>query len=192
MKGWPKTFVPSRGTHRRIQALAARGWSLPFIAEQLGMDRTTIHKVLRAPLVHPDYAERASSLYDRLWAAERPIRTPGERESITKALQYARSRRWQPPLAWDDIDLDDAPPAVDTRRSAVVDEIAVELAAAGHEIALTPEERAEAVRLLHSRRLSDPEIAERLHCSDRQVLRIRRDRLQLPANFNAAKELVAA
>jgi len=54
-----------------------------------------------------------------------------------------------------------------------LDEIAIEVAAAGKPVDLTIPERREVVRLLTSRGLSAREIAKRLRLSQRQVVRHR-------------------
>lgn len=55
-----------------------------------------------------------------------------------------------------------------------IDPVAIERTINGHRpTRLTPAETAEAVRILAAAGHSDPHIAERLHCSDRTIQRIR-------------------
>lgn len=56
-----------------------------------------------------------------------------------------------------------------------MDEIAVERAMNGDPVSLTTTERAEAIRRLAARGVSDSTIAKRLHCSDKTVLRVRQE-----------------
>jgi hypothetical protein len=187
----PSGFVAARSTHRRIQALVARGWPLPTIAGEIGIHPSTIHKVLHADMISPTVAEATERLYARLWAAQPMIRDRHDRQAFTKAQQLAQRRGWLPPLAWDDIDLDDAPPAAPKDRTDI-DEVAVELAVSGEPVRLTPLERRAAIRILHAQGASDRVLSERLHMPFRVAFRIRRTELHLPRNYDNAGERIAS
>lgn len=170
--------IPSRGTHRRLQALVARGWSQSKLADRLDMDRGNFGLMMQRARVSVAMHRQVEALFDELWN-QLPPRTAW-RDSIaySRTIRYARERRWLPPLAWDDIDNDAEPPALEDEGG--IDVMAVELAIAGDVVRLTPEERREAVRRLHASRWSDKRIAETIRCSDKTVLRIR-DELGLEA-----------
>lgn len=70
-----------------------------------------------------------------------------------------------------------AAPAAALRRpeDGVLDDVAIERAMGGDPVQLTATERAEAVRRLAARGVSDAEIASALHCDPQTVLRWRRD-----------------
>jgi D-aminopeptidase len=70
------------------------------------------------------------------------------------------------------------PPKVDSR--TWVDMVAVERAADGHKMALSPAERVEVVRRLNARGLNDHEVAAVIGMAHETVARIRR-RNQIPA-----------
>jgi hypothetical protein len=165
--------VPARGTHRRVQALVARGWSQSKIAVRLGMDRGNFGLMMRREFVGAGTHRRMAEIYEELWDQLPPHAEWREKIAYTRALEHARQRRWLPPLAWDDIDLDDEPPVPDEEGG--VDEIAVELAIAGEGVRLRPAERRECVRRLHSEKWSDARIGDTLRCAAKTVARIREE-----------------
>lgn len=107
--------IPARGATRRLQALVARGHSAAELARRLGMSRANL-----SPLLHgtqPRVAKRRFAevyrLYGELWD-QRPSRATREQKSNhSRALGLAAKHGWVPPLAWDDIDRDVAPPVVE-------------------------------------------------------------------------------
>src|SRR5690606_41258136 len=70
-------------------------------------------------------------------------------------------------LHWDDIDHDPAPATVDLLEEFVIDEAAVTLACSGEQVKLRPQERREGIRRLHAAKLTDGQIATRLHMAPR-------------------------
>ncbi|UWD83621.1 hypothetical protein NY057_05090 [Curtobacterium flaccumfaciens] len=184
------TPVPARGTRRRLQALMRLGWSQRALAVQLAMSNKQLSRMLlHGESVTVRIHERVSDLFDALWDQAPPQSTKLERMAYTRSVNHATARGWQPPLAWDDIDLDDRPAEV--LHKDTVDEMAVELAVAGEAVRLSQAERRLAVRELHTYGLTDPQIAERLHCSDQTVLRDRRE-LDLPSNDDVYNPKTAA
>ena len=135
----PGALVPATGTHRRIQALVAAGWSIPRLARQLGMLPSNLHTLLTRDQVIARTATAAAELYDQLWGTRPDESTTAGRASATRARRYAAARGWPPPLAWDDADLDDPAAAADhvvaaprrAARAAAVLEDAEELARCG-------------------------------------------------------------
>jgi transcriptional regulator with GAF, ATPase, and Fis domain len=152
-----------RGTQRRLQALAVRGWSLASQARMLGMPQQGVHALMSVKWVTPETADRVRALFEDLWDVDPPGVTPADRQSSAYAKRVARKHGWFPPLAWDDIDTDEQPhrPNPTNRQAGNV------------------AERAEQVRELHRLRWSDRHIAAELEINERTVVRIRQ-RLGLP------------
>lgn len=170
--------VDATGTRRRIQALMCLGWSHLALERLTGIRHEVLSSQLYSPTVTRSSANRMVDLYDRLSLTTPPTTTTSERISVNRTRALARRRGWAPPLAWDDIDNDDAP--AELIGEIDVDEVAVELALAGRRVRITPAERRVCVRILHSRQWSDGAIAAQLRCADKTVGRIR-DELNLPA-----------
>lgn len=96
------------GVQRRLQALAAIGWSAPRVADQLGSHRTVVGRLRSRDVqfVRADIGQRVVDLYDEIHM--QPLGAARDR-SITRTINEAARRGWAPPLAWDDIDHDDEP-----------------------------------------------------------------------------------
>jgi lambda repressor-like predicted transcriptional regulator len=172
--------VPATGTRRRLQALAAAGWSLPVLALRVSKTPRNLRRTLTTPTVTAATARAVAALYDELRQLDPPGRTPRERAGAERARSQARQHGWLPPRAWDDIDTDpggDEPDLDDTDRpaadEAVLDEIAVERAMHGDQVRLTRAERDEAIARLTARGVSACRIAELLGTSSRAVTRRR-------------------
>lgn len=161
-------LTPSTGTTRRLQALVAIGYSETALAERLGMNVGNLSPLVigKRDVVLSDTAARVAALYNELSL------TPliGKRADQARAL--ARRRGWVPPLAWDDIDNDTRPSQAEGNET-IIDEIAVDLAAEGGRVTLTPVERRAVVARLHALRMSDTMIAARLNASAATVRKIR-------------------
>lgn len=181
--------VPSRGTVRRLQALIARGWSQSKLATRLGVNPTNFGSMLQRDRVLVSTHRAVVALFDELWDQVPPHVEWRDKIAYTRTLKFAKTRRWLPPLAWDDIDNDLEPPVPDDIGG--IDEMAVELAVSGEKVRLTGAERREAITRLCAVKLSDGQIAERLHIADRTVLRIRQG-LDIPASVGADGQVVAA
>ncbi|MBW9118861.1 hypothetical protein JNB63_02015 [Microbacterium trichothecenolyticum] len=181
-------IVEARGTNRRLQALTAIGWTAERLGAQLGVSRDQILDWTTRDRVTLTTHERVAALYDELSDTPAPQQTPGDRHSASLALNRAARSGWARPIDWDDIDLDAAPA---TGEEVLVDELAVELAIAGHKVKLTREERQLAVRTLNARRYNDNEIAEMLRVASRTILRDREE-MGLPANPEPYQERFAA
>lgn len=177
----PGAFITARGTQRRLQALVAIGWPLSRLAARIGISSTNMSELMRSRKVTVRRHREVAALFDELWATPFPVTTRVSAISRRRALTMARTRRWLPPMAWDDLDTDLEPPAPDDGPYVGIDFAAVELAVTdGADIRLTVLERREAVRRLVDQHLSDPAIAAHLHIAERTVLRIR-DELHLAA-----------
>jgi hypothetical protein len=88
------------GSRRRLQALAAIGWSSLEVKEASGVSngflsavRAGHHETLR-----PFFADKIAEAYDSLSMRVGPS---------TRARNLAQRKGWVPPLAWDDDEIDD-------------------------------------------------------------------------------------
>lgn len=116
--------VPALGTHRRIQALAARGWSLSKIGARLGMDISNLTSMMHRERVGAATHLRMVEIYEELWDQEPPHDEWRSKGAYTRAVNFAARRGWLPPLAWDDIDTDPEPERdVVTQGRATADEV---------------------------------------------------------------------
>lgn len=181
--------IPARGVHRRVQALVRMGWSQAKIGARVGIDSGNFWTLMKSPRVTVKYHRAIAALFDELWNVEPPRVEWRDKIAYARAIGYAKQRRWLGPLAWDDIDNDVEPPVPD--EVGGVDDVVVHLAVSGDHVRLTPAERRAAVAVLHASRLSDNAIAERLHITDRTVLRIRQE-LELPAALGFDKQPIYA
>lgn len=153
----PSRRVPAIGAIRRVRALQALGWSQTQIGEAMGGATQQVVSTISAgsqEWMPRAKAERVAAAYEAL-----SMRLPPEGPRVAHIRALAHRRGWAPPLAWDDIDRDEAPSPW-ARRSEnprlLADPMAVEDVV--HFAALG---------------LSDPEIAVRVGLSARTVLRIR-------------------
>ncbi len=158
--------VDATGTRRRLQALAAIGWSLAEQSRRLGWHDSTAHSVAARKWVWIETAEKVRALYDEL------AMTPGTNK---RASNDAARKGWPPPLAWSDEELDDpnATPAT-LEHTNELDEVAVQRAMGGGRVTLSQAERAEAVRRLTALGLSATEVAARMSITTRTVTRLRK------------------
>lgn len=163
--------VVARGARRRLQALGARGWGLGELARQLELDRCRLDRVCQQQWVPRWLHQEIAELYDRLWDKAPPSASRRDRIARTTVLKRARAAGWVPPLAWDDIDTDEAPASVDA--APVMDEIAVDLVLRGELVQLTAAERGLVVQKGTRQGLSLRELAERIQITDRHVERLR-------------------
>jgi len=164
-------LVPARSARRRLQALGARGWSGTELASRLGIPEHRVGSVHRAERVPAWLHRDIVALYERLWDAQPPTATITQRKRRSRALTTARRHGWAPPLAWDDIDTDTAPPQADDE--PVIDDVAIELALSGHHVPLTRDERIEATRRGTERGRSETQLAELLGVDARTIARDR-------------------
>jgi hypothetical protein len=95
-------LVDATGTHRRIQALAAIGWSTPALEQYAGVGYRKFHELLRKRRTHRNTAALVRRMYDELWNTPAP-----KGIGATRALTAARKNGWPKPAAWDDDEIDD-------------------------------------------------------------------------------------
>jgi AraC-like DNA-binding protein len=163
-------LIDSTATHRRIQALAAIGWSLSEQARLAGRLHKHFSPVLDKSRVPARLARQVRDVYERL-----SMRPAPAGYSATRTRRMAAARGWLPPLAWDDVDLDvvDATPVgAEVAASAVVDEVAIDRALTGERIDLTDDELLAAVQVGAARGMPDWLLSERLHMNVSGVHRL--------------------
>jgi transcriptional regulator with XRE-family HTH domain len=160
--------IDGTGTNRRLQALAALGWSQSELASRLGFTFQNVSRLATEARVNRDTAAKVRALYDEL------SMTPGP---SVRAQREAQRKGWPVPLAWDDDKIDDPaarPSKMVAHRPAALDEIAVQRASRGERVRLSRAERAEVVRRLTAAGLSAADIADRLGIAQRSVSRLRK------------------
>jgi hypothetical protein len=106
--------VPALGAHRRLRALVAVGYSQSRLAAELSVERANFGAMMRSEEVHAATDRAVGRLYERLWNTPPPQTTPFEVAAVTRARRYAAERGWPPPMAWDDVELDDPAAAAHT------------------------------------------------------------------------------
>jgi len=184
-----KTTRPAIGVRRRMQALAALGWSVDELAAMAGISpRTADHWTMGAGArVFKRTFDRVDALYERLWNTPPTPTEPIGRRRRTMALARAAEHNWVLPLAWDDIDTDETPPIPDEAPIDEVDHARVALAIDGIRLELTRAERLLVVEQLNAWAYPDGAIAEQLGCAIRTIERDR-EVLGLPAAVGADKQ----
>lgn len=165
LKGHART-VPGVGTARRVQALAALGWSYPELAKRLGLEGKSGREVVRRYArtngrFLATTAARVDRLYRELCMTPPPQSTPDERYAYRRALNAARRHGWVPPLAWDDIDNDPAPVAAPAREGDIDHAVVERMLASGERVRkLTAAEAEEVCRRALARGMSTVQIRE--------------------------------
>lgn len=153
------------GLQRRLRALSVLGWSMEAIsAEMNGAAHVDTLKRMRREstrkIILPETRDAIVAVYEALSMRPAP---EGSSARLTRTL--ALRQGWLPPLAWDDIDRDDAPAtyAADKGgRCSQVDHVLVDRALAGQRVKLTTAERAEVARRWVAMGRSKSEL-ERVH-----------------------------
>lgn len=169
-RGQWRGLVPIVGTQRRLRALAALGWSWQSLADEAGMEKRTLERLATAarPTVQPKTHDRIAALYERLSMTFGPN---------PRARNYARRQGWAPPMAWDDVNLDNpagTPAPMYRRARDGMDETAIERALAGERVKLTVGERREVAQRLAAKGWTASAIARHLGMSGHRVAEILR------------------
>lgn len=110
----PAQYVDATGTMRRLQALAAIGYTNRQLAATIGIWPATVGRIL-----HGELTQVLAATARNTTAAYRDLsRRPGPSQ---RTRSRARQEGWHGPMAWDDIDDPNALPEVDTnpRRSPI-------------------------------------------------------------------------
>ena len=113
-----KTVIDVTGSHRRLQALVCVGWSQSKLAVRLGMTQRNFNTLMRRERVTAEKARRIRAVYDELWDQVPLETTQHEKAAASRARNYAKARKWLPPIAWDEehLDLPDAELKVELQR----------------------------------------------------------------------------
>ena len=108
--------IDATGTRRRLQALAALGWSVARLAATANVDRQVLGNAAtgRRALTTAGTARAVTRLYEQLWDTPPPATTGYEQASITSTRNRAARNGWAPPAAWDDDTIDDPDAHPDT------------------------------------------------------------------------------
>lgn len=115
-------LVPARGTHRRVQALQALGWSMEAIALQAGYaSRQWVHMLMQHERLQEGTVEKVDKAYRAM-----SMRLPPETPATVRTRQRAKEQGWVPPLGWDDIDRDEAPAPMGSTRTSWTTECLIE------------------------------------------------------------------
>lgn len=155
--------VDSTGTHRRVQALVAIGWSQQKIANRLGMNRGNFGTMMSRTTVTRRTRDTMVAIFDE-WSMRLPPATnQRERGSASRARNHAKAHGWVPPLAWDDDAIDDpnARPSTHVDDEPGFDEAAILRRMSGDRVRVTKTEKAEVIRRLRAEGVSDTEITKR-------------------------------
>lgn len=112
------TLIPVQGTVRKLQALMFLGWPVNYILEVAGVKRRSIVRFEATDRIHSEEAQKIDAVFRKLSMKPASPRAGLRQNEITRAKQYARERKYVPPLAWDDIDNDIFNPAHHLRRIA--------------------------------------------------------------------------
>lgn len=99
--------VDATGSHRRLQALVAVGWTQRRLAERLNVTPANMASFMRRPRMLATRARTIRDLYDELWNTQPQCQSTQERLAVTRAREFAAARGWAPPMAWDDDTIDD-------------------------------------------------------------------------------------
>lgn len=151
-------LVPARGALRRIRALYAHGWSFEQQASIADVTVDELRRIRRGkPFLQPEVGAAIRRVHSVLWDVAPPMRTPEQRRAVEQRRRRAARLGYVPTLAWDDIDTDPTPPTVPP--GEVVDELAIELALEGEDVALRPLEQTRLRRIRRDQRSSHRKVA---------------------------------
>lgn len=106
----PEKKVPALGSRRRVNALRALGWSKPFMCRELELSPRSMDRIINPAYesITRPIADKIDALYRRLCMAP-----PPQGPDADRTRTWARKAGCVPPLAWDDIDHDEAPVVVE-------------------------------------------------------------------------------
>lgn len=92
------TFTSAVGTHRRVHALAARGFTRSDIADRLGISESATYNWMTRSTVTTAVADRMRRVYEDMCM----------KEGTSELMRWRALRLgWAPPLAWDEDSIDD-------------------------------------------------------------------------------------
>lgn len=141
--------IPIEPYRTKIRALVALGWSQSKLADRMGIMRSNF-RITRDEETHIRVA--TARAVDALFA-ELAMTLPPEEEwrdkiAASRARGYAARNGWLPPLALDDLEVDEVDEVDGLDEAAVL-----RLVSGDGSVAATVDERREAVRRLHARKM---------------------------------------
>ncbi len=163
------TWVPAIGTRRRLQALAASGWSAALLADRVGVTTRAIGSLrsIGQERVLASTAATVAALYEDCW-----WRTPPARgRDLARTETWAARNGWVDPSRWAGRDLDDVDALPDELDD--IDQVAIARAGAGRHVRLNQAERRAVSTELTRRGASARHVAQVIGCSRRTVNRHR-------------------
>lgn len=113
-----KAWLDPRGAHRRLQALAVQGWSFAKVADRLGITCEGVGELMGSYRILQSTHTRVVAVFNEMWDKTPPTVTRYDRMVYTRTRRWAARKGWVGPLAWDDIDHDEAPAEGVKRRVA--------------------------------------------------------------------------
>ena len=101
--------VDGLGFRRRMQALAAAGWSAAALAARLPCEPVHLRLLLsgKRTTVSAALDRRGAALYARLLTAQPPQETGAQRAAMVKSQRWAQRNGWWPAGAWDEGEIGD-------------------------------------------------------------------------------------
>jgi hypothetical protein len=135
------------GTRRRVQALSRIGWSQPEVCRRIDRHPTMLTTALSRGRITAATAFRVAEVYAELSPSEGPSEA---------ARARAQRAGWAPPIAWEDVDIDDPQSRPNTTG---YDEDAVRALLRGEAVDCDRIDRCEAAARLAERGMSRQEIA---------------------------------
>lgn len=162
--------VDATGTNRRVRGLFALGWTFKQQGDERGWLPGNQSRLASAAQVTVATERDMVRLYDA-WS----MTPPADTWQAGRARKHALRQGWFLPLAWDDETIDD--PAASPVLLAPVGpadpalELAVQHAAAGHPVDITPAVRTEIIRRLHGTSRTEAAMLARCHPETVTVIR---------------------
>lgn len=157
-------MIPGIGSARRLQALAALGWSFPLIAQRLGCNKEAARHWANGGLrmIRRTTAAKIDAVYRELCMTPPPERNPRERYAASRVRAAAERNGWVTAVAWDDIDTDPEPSTGEQLPHDYIDHAVVERLVSYGERArrLTWAEGAEVLRRCRARGMADAQTEE--------------------------------
>lgn len=101
------TIVSSLGTRRRLQALAALGWSPGRLAREHDLNRQALDRALAGQPVTVRTALAVTAAYEAIGDRPAATDTPAAAAGVARTRARAAAAGWAVPAAWDDDALDD-------------------------------------------------------------------------------------
>ncbi|MGQ3384502.1 hypothetical protein [Glutamicibacter sp. TV12E] len=99
--------IDATGTHRRLQALVAIGYSIASLGDRLDITSSNMTSLMHRDRVVVSTARKVRSLYSELWDKPNAASEWRQLSAANRARNFATIHGWLPPMAWDDDQIDD-------------------------------------------------------------------------------------